>query len=132
MNSLVNDLLEALTTCERILETPIPLAYAIYLKRLLLIYCFSLPFQIVLTLHWWTSPIAIILSFVLLGIEEIGTEIENPFGEDANDLPLEEICATILNNIEDLIAVNSQDNLEVTSPELELTPHTHSVPSLPL
>ncbi|MBD0395375.1 MAG: hypothetical protein ICV52_16385 [Microcoleus sp. C1-bin4] len=122
MNVSVNDLLEALTTCERILSTPIPFAYAIYLKRLLLIYCLSLPFQVVNTLHWWTSPVALILSFVLLGIEEIGTEIENPFGDDANDLPLEEICTTILNNIEDLIALNSADKLEPTSPELELTP----------
>ncbi len=107
MNVLVNELLEAITTCERILLTPIPLAYAIYLKRLLLIYCLCLPFQVVDTLHWWTTPIAIILSFVLLGIEEIGTEIENPFGNYANDLPLEEICTIILDNIEDLIAVNS-------------------------
>jgi putative membrane protein len=103
MNGLVNDMLGGLTTCERILSTPIPLAYAIYLKRLLLIYCISLPFQVVNTLHWWTSPIVIILSFVLLGVEEIGTEIENPFGEDANDLPLEEICTTISQDIEDLI-----------------------------
>ena len=127
MNVLVNELLEAITTCERILSTPIPLAYAIYLKRLLLIYCLSLPFQVVNTLHWWTSPFAVILSFVLLGIEEIGTEIENPFGDDANDLPLEEICTTILNNIEDVITLNSQDKLEVTSPELELTPHSSSL-----
>jgi putative membrane protein len=59
---------------------------------------------------------------VLLGIEEIGTEIENPFGDDANDLPLEEICMTIINNIEDLITVNSQETLEVRSSELELSP----------
>jgi putative membrane protein len=113
MNGLVNDLLESLTVCERILVTPIPLAYAIYLKRLLIIYCMSLPFQVVNNLHWWTSPIAVILSFVLLGVEEIGTEIESPFGEDANDLPLEEICLTILNNIEDLIALNSSTTSEL-------------------
>jgi putative membrane protein len=123
MNVLVNGLLEALTTCERIVSTPIPLAYGIYLKRLLLIYCFSLPFQVVDTLHWWTSPIAAILCFVLLGVEEIGTEIESPFGDDANDLPLDEICSTILNNIEDLMAVNSQEKLEIGTPELEVTPH---------
>jgi ion channel-forming bestrophin family protein len=121
MNGLVNELLGALTTCERILSTPIPLAYAIYLKRLLLIYCISLPFQVVSTLHWWTTPIVIILTFVLLGVEEIGTEIENPFGEDANDLPLDAMCVTISTNIEDLIKVNSQDNLERTSLEIELT-----------
>lgn len=123
-NILVNGLLEALTTCERIVSTPIPLAYAIYLKRLLLIYCISLPFQVVSSLHWWTSPIAAILSFVLLGIEEIGTEIENPFGEDDNDLPLEDYCMTIVNNIEDLITANSEENLEAISPELELNPQS--------
>ena len=121
MNGLVNDLLGSLTTCERILSTPIPLAYAIYLKRLLLIYCISLPFQVVSTLHWWTTPIVIILTFVLLGVEEIGTEIENPFGEDANDLPLDAMCMTISTNIEDLIKVNSQDKLERTILEIELT-----------
>ena len=118
MNVLVNGLLEAITTCERILETPIPLAYAIYLKRLLLIYCISLPFQVGNNLNWWTGPIVTILSFVVLGIEEIGTEIENPFGDDANDLPLEEFCTMILNNIEDLITLNTEENLEVRSPEL--------------
>lgn len=130
MNGLINNLLEALTTCERISSTPIPLAYAIYLKRLLLIYCISLPFQVVHTLHWWTSPIVATLSFVLLGIEEIGTEIEDPFGEDANDLPLEEFCTTMRNNIEDLITVNSQGKLGVTNPELELSTYPSS-PSLP-
>ncbi|HEY9613914.1 bestrophin family protein [Allocoleopsis sp.] len=127
MNGLVNDMLGSLTTCERILSTPIPLAYAIYLKRLLLIYCISLPFQVVNTLHWWTSPIVVILSFVLLGVEEIGTEIENPFGDDANDLPLDEICATISQDIEDLIRVNSQKQLSINNTELELTPHSSSV-----
>lgn len=112
MNGLVNELLSSLTTCERILSTPIPLAYAIYLKRLLLIYCISLPFQVVSTLHWWTTPIVIILTFVLLGVEEIGTEIENPFGEDASDLPLDVMCVTISTNIEELIQVNSQNKLE--------------------
>lgn len=112
MNGLVNDLLGSLTTCERILSTPIPLAYAIYLKRLLLIYCISLPFQVVSTLHWWTTPIVIILTFVLLGVEEIGTEIENPFGEDVSDLPLDVMCVTISTNIEELIQVNSQNKLE--------------------
>jgi len=39
-------------------------------------------------------------------IEEIGIEIENPFGYDANDLPLDAICHTINSNIEDYISEN--------------------------
>ena len=122
MNVLVNGLLEALTSCERILSTPIPLAYGIYLKRVVVIYCISLPFQIVDNLKWWTSPIVAILSFVLLGIEQIGNTIEEPFGHDENDLPLDDFCNTILNNIEDLITANSQDKLEVRNTDLGITP----------
>lgn len=47
------------------------------------------------------------ISFVLFGIEETGSELENPFSRDPNDLPLDEICKTVLQNIEELIASES-------------------------
>jgi putative membrane protein len=94
-------MVEALTSCERILNTPMPLAYAIHLKQLMLIYCISLPFQIVNKLTWWTGPSVALISFTLLGIEGIAIEIENPFGQDSNDLPLGDICTTLLQNLED-------------------------------
>lgn len=102
MQDLLDKMVNDLGGCERILKTPIPLAYAIHLKQLLLIYCLLLPFQLVSTLGWWTGAIVSLISFTLLGIEEIGIEIENPFGYDANDLPLDAICNTMLRNIEDL------------------------------
>ena len=66
----------------------------------LLIYCLLLPFQLVSTLGLWTGAIVGLISFTLLGIEEIGIEIENPFGTDANDLPLDEMSKTIRNSVE--------------------------------
>jgi predicted membrane chloride channel (bestrophin family) len=78
-------------------------AYSIHLKQLLLIYCLTLPFQLVTELHWLTAPIVSVIIFTVFGIEQIGIEIENPFGHDANDLPLENICKTIQINIEELI-----------------------------
>ena len=50
-------------------------------------------------------------SLFFFGIEEICSELENPFGHDPNDLPLDHICNTISDNIEDLIAkhVNIHD-----------------------
>ena len=102
MQDLLNKMVNDLGGCERILKTPMPLAYAIHLKQLLLLYCLLLPFQLVSTLGFWTGAIVGLTSFTLLGIEEIGIEIENPFGYDANDLPLDAICNTMLRNIEDL------------------------------
>ncbi len=106
MNQLLNSMIDILGGCERILKTPIPLAYAIHLKQLLLLYSLALPFQIVEDLGWGTGPIVALISFTLFGIEEIGVEIENPFGHDTNDLPLDNICATMQRNIDDLISLS--------------------------
>ncbi|WP_016952756.1 bestrophin family protein [Anabaena sp. PCC 7108] len=105
MQELLNNLVDNLGACERILKTPIPLAYAIHLKQLLLLYCLLLPFQIVQSLGWWTGLISALVSFTLLGIEAIGLEIENPFGYDTNDLPLDTICQTMKLNMDDLISL---------------------------
>jgi ion channel-forming bestrophin family protein len=105
LQHLLNGLVDTLGACERILRTPMPLAYAIHLKQLLMIYCLLLPFQFVEELRWWTSPAVILVSFTLFGIEAIGVEIENPFGTDPNDLPLDNICKTVQGNIKDLISL---------------------------
>ncbi|NJP10908.1 MAG: hypothetical protein HC866_16695 [Leptolyngbyaceae cyanobacterium RU_5_1] len=105
MQELLNALVDCLGGCERILKTPMPMAYSIHLKQLLLLYCLSLPFQMVETLGWWTGAVVALISFTLFGIEEIGIEIENPFGRDPNDLPLDAICDTMLRNIEDLMTL---------------------------
>jgi ion channel-forming bestrophin family protein len=103
MQALIDRMVEALSGCERILKTPMPLAYAIHLKQLLLLYCLSLPFQMVDRAQWATPVVVALISFMVFGIEAIGLEIENPFGQDPNDLPLDGFCATIRSNIEDLI-----------------------------
>ncbi|MEA5599103.1 bestrophin family protein [Rivularia sp. UHCC 0363] len=105
MQELINSLVDNLGACERILKTPIPLAYTIHLKQLLILYCLLLPFQLVDSLGWMTGIITAIISFTLFGIEAIGLEIENPFGFDDNDLPLNAICNTMRRNIEDLISL---------------------------
>ncbi len=105
MLKLLDTMVDVLGACERILKTPIPLAYAIHLKQLLLLYCLLLPFQMVNQLNWWTGLVVGLVSFTVFGVEEIGIEIENPFGYDANDLPLDTICSTMQRNIEDLITL---------------------------
>ncbi|MEZ4405411.1 MAG: bestrophin family ion channel [Polyangiales bacterium] len=92
-------LIDYIGGCERIRKTPLPFAYVIHLRRALAIYCGTLPLALVSSFHWWTLPITLLVSFILLGIEEIGVEIEEPFGTDANDLPLDAICATIEANV---------------------------------
>jgi ion channel-forming bestrophin family protein len=105
LHNLVNDLVNILGGCERILKTPMPLIYSIVLKQLLFIFCIILPLEMVNDLHWWTGIVTAFISFILLSIEEIGSEIEEPFGHDPSDLPLDVICNTIQRNIEELITL---------------------------
>lgn len=109
----INALVDALGICERIQKTPIPAAYSIHLKQILLIYCVFLPFQIVDAFGWITGLATIMVTFVLLGIEEIAEEIEDPFGSDPNDLPLDQICHNINRNIEDLISLSPSTRVEL-------------------
>jgi putative membrane protein len=103
MQQLVNVLMDMVGGCERILKTPIPHSYNIHLKQFLFLYCLLLPFQSIESLKWATIPFVAIVSYVLYGIEALAVEIENPFGLDENDLPLEQICQNLNQNIQDFI-----------------------------
>lgn len=100
--SLVDIMGNNLGGCERILNTPIPLAYSLHLKHLIYIYCLVFPFQIVESLHWLTVFASSLVAFALFGIEEIGVEIQDPFGYDENDLPLDSLCNIIRNQVEEI------------------------------
>lgn len=106
-------LIDYLGGCERIHKTPLPFAYVVHLRRALLLYCFSLPFALVESLGWGTIAGVFAIAYILFGIEEIGVEIEDPFGLDDNDLPLEGICETIQRNLEALIPVEGSNPLKV-------------------
>lgn len=108
MNDSISALIEGLTGCERILRTPLPLAYCVYLKRLILIYCIGLPFRLVIELDWLSAIAVGLVSFILLGVEQIGNEIENPFGHDTNDLPIDALCESITTNVEQTLTYQAK------------------------
>ncbi|KAK3291726.1 Bestrophin, RFP-TM, chloride channel-domain-containing protein [Chaetomium fimeti] len=93
--SLLND---ALVGTERVLNTPLPIAYSIAIAQITWVYIIVLPFQLLGTVGdqtWITIPATVVAAYIILGILFIGREIENPFGQDVNDLPLEAYCAQI-------------------------------------
>lgn len=98
----IEQLMDYCGACERISSTPLPFAYAVHLRRALMVYCFTLPFALVSRFGLVTIPVSLVVAYVLFGIEEIGVEIEDPFGDDTNDLPLESICQTIEQNLFEL------------------------------
>ncbi|MBX7106252.1 MAG: bestrophin family protein [Gemmataceae bacterium] len=95
MDTQVAALVDASGACDRIHKTPLPFAYVVHLRRALLLYCGTLPFATLEGFGWGEVLVTTLVAFVLLGIEEIGVEIEDPFGTDDNDLPLEKFCETV-------------------------------------
>ena len=108
-------LIDYLGGCERIRKTPLPFAYVVHLRRALVIYCFTLPFALVESFGWFAILDVLFVSYTFFGIEEIGVEIEGPFGDDANDLPMREISDTIHGNVYALAGIG--DPARETLPE---------------
>ena len=100
--SLVDILIDILGGCERILKTPAPVIYTLMLRKLVILYCLLLPLEIIDDCHGFTIVIVTFASIVLLGIEQIGSQLEQPFAYNANALPLDLICNTILRNVKEM------------------------------
>ncbi|KAG0376809.1 hypothetical protein BGX24_007179 [Mortierella sp. AD032] len=103
MNNSLVSLIDCLTGFERILRTPIPLAYSIHLHHATWIYLFALPYQLVANSGPLMIPAVMLAAFTLLGILGIGYEIENPFNDDYNDLPLDDFCKVIQAEVDSMV-----------------------------
>lgn len=100
LNPEIQSLLDICGACERIKNTPIPYSYATFIKKFIVIYVLSLPFGFALTLQWLTIPVVTFVFYVLASLEVIAEEIEDPFGLDPNDLPMQTISENIATIVE--------------------------------
>ncbi|WP_138090937.1 bestrophin family protein [Sphingobacterium daejeonense] len=98
----LNTLSDVLGGCERIVSTPIPYSYQVLLHRTIYIYCFLLPFGLVDSLSWFTPFIVAFIAYTFVAFEAIADEIEEPFGQEANDLALNSMSLMIEESIKEL------------------------------
>lgn len=89
--------------CERIKNTPIPYSYSMYIKKFIFTYVMTLPFAFITSFYYWTVPIVAFVLFILLSIELIAEEIEDPFGTDVNDLPTDSLADKIKKNVREIL-----------------------------
>jgi len=85
--------------CERIKNTPIPYSYSMFIKKFLFVYCITLPMAFIGEFGYWSILLVTVSFYFLMSVELISEEIEDPFGKDINDLPLDELCVKIRKNI---------------------------------
>jgi putative membrane protein len=89
--------------CERIRRTPIPFSYSTFVKKFLFIYVITLPIGWVFNLGYIVVVVVPFILYVLASLELIAEEIEDPFGLDANDLPVDTICDNIEKHIGEIL-----------------------------
>ena len=108
LSNRLNDMSGVLAGCERIANTPVPFAYSLILHRTVYMFCIMLPFALVGDLHYMTPFISVLISYTFISLDTLAEELEEPFGIENNDLPLDAIS----NAIEiDLLQMNDQREL---------------------
>jgi len=63
----------------------------------------TLPFGYSLSIGYYVAPVVVFIFYVLASLELIAEEIEDPFGDDENDLPIRKISENIKKHVEELI-----------------------------
>ncbi|MAC95444.1 MAG: hypothetical protein CMC96_08075 [Flavobacteriales bacterium] len=91
--------------CERIKNTPIPFSYNIFLKKFIFVYTLTLPFGLTHDFHYWAVPISTFVLYVFGSLELLAEEIEDPFGNDENDLPTDNLAEKIRLHVKEIISV---------------------------
>ncbi len=96
---------DVLGACERIRNTPIPYSYSSYVKQFVLIYAIVMPFGLARDFGYGAIIASMLTFFATMGLELLAEEIEEPFGGDRNDLPLEDIAEVIARDVHRVLGV---------------------------
>lgn len=98
----VNALLDSLGACERIKNTPIPFSYSLFIKKFVFVYVTTIPLGFIPLFGYGSILIAMFLFYILVSMEILAEEIEDPFGIDDSDLPTDELCVKIRANVREI------------------------------
>ena len=100
LDAQLSGFLDVCGGCERIKNTPIPYSYSSFIKKFIVFYVLALPVANVVELGFFMIPITMFVYYVLMSLELIAEEIEDPFNNDENDIPMESISNNIGRNID--------------------------------
>jgi len=90
--------------CERIKNTPIPYSYSSFLKKFIFAFVTTLPLSFVPSFGYYSAFVAVFVFYVLVSMEILAEEIEDPFGNDENDLPTDNLSQKIRSNVNEILA----------------------------
>jgi putative membrane protein len=97
-------LLDICGSCERIRNTPVSSSYRTLLRLGLTMNVLLTPWYTILDFGLWCIPILLTFIFFVIGLEIVDTAVEEPFGTEIDDLPLERYCRTIQESMNEILA----------------------------
>lgn len=93
--------------CERIKNSPIAVSYRAFMRQGIMLNLLILPWLLTTQFSLlWCLPIILTGTYFLIGLELIAEDIEEPFGNDGDDLPLDTICATIRTSVTEILSLH--------------------------
>lgn len=99
----LNEFMNIVGACERIKSTPIPYSYSLFFKKFIFIYVTTLPIAFVTQFGYYSALISTFVFYILVSLEVLAEEIEDPFGTDDNDLPTDQLCEKIKKNLNEVL-----------------------------
>ncbi|QQV02445.1 MULTISPECIES: bestrophin family protein [Chryseobacterium] len=106
LDTQLSGFLDVCGGCERIKNTPIPYSYSSFIKKFIILYVLALPVAYVINLGYFMIPLTVFVYYVLMSLELIAEEIEDPFNNDENDIPMETIAQNIERNVHQIMGGN--------------------------
>jgi putative membrane protein len=111
LNEEMRSFTDVCGACERIKNTPIPYSYSAFIKKFIFIYVITMPIGFAFNLGYYTIPVTTFIFYVLASLELIAEEIEDPFGKDSNDLPMQVMADNIKTNISEILQPQLRDQM---------------------
>ena len=122
MDRHARSLMDICGACERIKKSPIAVSYRAFMRQGIMLNLLALPWYAEQEFSlWFCLPLNLISTYFLVGLELIAEDIEDPFGYEGDDLPLDNICSDLRNSISSILQVraNQKFTTSITIPRLD-------------
>ena len=92
---------------ERIKNTPFPRPYSFFSRVFVFLHGTLVPFAFIEDLGIYNIPLALVINFIFLALDQIGERTEDPFENRPGDTPLTTISITIEENLKEMLGETS-------------------------
>ena len=101
MEANLMELVNCLGTCNRIKTSPVPSIHTSVMRSFTLLYCFAIPFAKCASIGYSGVVFLVLFGWLALGVQDAADKLEQPFGHDDCDLPLDVFCEAIRTSVFD-------------------------------